>query len=1325
MNRRLLSEVLMKRGLEGETVVDRPDGRRRRSSRGTLRKSQEIDHVRVEETFPLKEPASRGSKKVGEACYVSATINNRRYYGLLVDQDALKTSSMFYFQDTANGLELNRRMKLMKQRQTANQPPTQEEKPLEEPSHQTVVEPDGQADTSCSQNALPPAIDVAASSSGCRQVEKFRYVEDSNGKNSDFRILLATFAHVQAASEDDENRRQAIEAACQAGGDFVGNYYYQYQAPATCLETDEVGSHGMGDRGLRMSMGFNIFLQNTFFPEWFPLANLEIGQHQVLDTLGMKKDGGILTWDESKKPAQELALSDFKQVLPMEPRSRYRVVVVGGGIAGLSCCLELLQLSQREGLDIEVTLVEGRSRLGGRLWTDRETFKAADLKTSFPVDLGASWIHGIDSNPLAIMAREANVDFVRTSEEVTMLLEGGDVVDQTRDERAGELFDQFLDLAVEDCWQDTTGMGEGTGGRAAARWYASGFNPTVSCTDSDMGSSVNCGEPLKTPAGRHRDSSDVSVDEAIGKIITNGRLKQVAGLSEEERRMLFWNVKNIEYALGANVSDLSMKFWDIDERHAFDGDHVMLKQGYSSVVDHIHMKLKEFGTRFTCLLDSPVERIEYSRKTITNPYFCPSQRHKRFVELSDTCQIVLERDGSTIPCDFVVCAVPLGVLKNSVQSNTENSCSRLVFEPSLPFSKTDAIQSVGFGLLDKVFLQFPEAFWRGGSVLKQGQTVFGNASACNPQYYMFIDVGLSIEKLEDSSPPILMTLISGREAALSECLSEDELVADVVQTLAILFEGRKIPNPTTYKVTRWGRDRFSRGSYSFLGPGTTDQDFRLLQTPINGNGDSILLDASETMRLFFAGEHTTSLYPSMAHGAMLSGYRAAKEVYDAFAVSASEEVDKVIPLALFRHMNPKGRPTCALCRQSGSRMREGSLLAFKRGAREVVVHNNCAEYSPEVGIKDGLWNNVIRACNRGKAIECSLCGQVGATIGCSLESCRRSYHFSCAEDTGWNFDEDGKAFGCDLHRTPIGTTRKISLEYWLMSSEDGSSLRCCLCDVSNERDAGELLAFQKGTTRVVVHEHCARFTTTIKIAEKASSRFENDFENIFEAVASARTCERCSRGGATIECAESSCRKCYHFACGQSLDWDFRSNKLFLCLSHRDSGSSNCVDSRDRNPGQGFKHALFSLSGSSLSKDTPANLVDARDAVNNTGREDLSAAVADASQFKLEKLGSYNGEVVDLRLVRVTRESQKHNWNLTLEASVDPTSGTCLLLVSQIESISADGLRCGDLICTLNGTEVGKPALDSIEKVLKVLSEEVEIAMEVCVGPVQDGFLEI
>jgi hypothetical protein len=82
------------------------------------------------------------------------------------------------------------------------------------------------------------------------------------------------------------------------------------------------------------------------------------------------------------------------------------------------------------------------------LWTDRETFKRSDGVSPFPVDLGASWIHGIDLNPLASLAQEAGINFVRTTEDVKMFKGDMQEVDPEKDQRAGFLFDKLLDIAV-------------------------------------------------------------------------------------------------------------------------------------------------------------------------------------------------------------------------------------------------------------------------------------------------------------------------------------------------------------------------------------------------------------------------------------------------------------------------------------------------------------------------------------------------------------------------------------------------------------------------------------------------------------------------------------------------------------------------------------------------------------------------------------------------------------------------------------------------------------------------------------------------------------
>jgi monoamine oxidase len=67
-------------------------------------------------------------------------------------------------------------------------------------------------------------------------------------------------------------------------------------------------------------------------------------------------------------------------------------VVVGAGAAGLVAATELA----RAGLAVRV--VEARGRVGGRAWTDRETFGC-------PIDRGCAWLHSADRNPWTDYAR--------------------------------------------------------------------------------------------------------------------------------------------------------------------------------------------------------------------------------------------------------------------------------------------------------------------------------------------------------------------------------------------------------------------------------------------------------------------------------------------------------------------------------------------------------------------------------------------------------------------------------------------------------------------------------------------------------------------------------------------------------------------------------------------------------------------------------------------------------------------------------------------------------------------------------------------------------
>jgi monoamine oxidase len=71
------------------------------------------------------------------------------------------------------------------------------------------------------------------------------------------------------------------------------------------------------------------------------------------------------------------------------------IVVAGAGVSGLAAARHLRDAGY------SVIVLEGRNRVGGRVWTDHSI--------GHPVDLGAGWIEGTDGNPLTHLARRAGV----------------------------------------------------------------------------------------------------------------------------------------------------------------------------------------------------------------------------------------------------------------------------------------------------------------------------------------------------------------------------------------------------------------------------------------------------------------------------------------------------------------------------------------------------------------------------------------------------------------------------------------------------------------------------------------------------------------------------------------------------------------------------------------------------------------------------------------------------------------------------------------------------------------------------------------------------
>jgi monoamine oxidase len=77
-----------------------------------------------------------------------------------------------------------------------------------------------------------------------------------------------------------------------------------------------------------------------------------------------------------------------------------RVVVVGAGMAGVVAA-RLLHDS-----GFSVTVLEARPRTGGRIWTDRSL--------GAPLDLGGSWVHGVEGNPLTLWCEKLGIELVES-----------------------------------------------------------------------------------------------------------------------------------------------------------------------------------------------------------------------------------------------------------------------------------------------------------------------------------------------------------------------------------------------------------------------------------------------------------------------------------------------------------------------------------------------------------------------------------------------------------------------------------------------------------------------------------------------------------------------------------------------------------------------------------------------------------------------------------------------------------------------------------------------------------------------------------------------
>ena len=501
-----------------------------------------------------------------------------------------------------------------------------------------------------------------------------------------------------------------------------------------------------------------------------------------------------------------------------------KVLIVGAGYAGISAARTLSDLGY------QVQVIEGRSRIGGRVHS--VPYKSAGGK-SVTVELGAAVLMGDvrGGNPLARLCSryQQPVHKLNNSCPLHDVACGGALMEADADKKAEELFNKLLDGADE----ERTGKAGAVpitskievGTPIQAEWEGKWLDARV----MEVGKTKllvhynrwnkKHDEWLKfdSPRVRHVPISN----QALEAVLQRQLARSDVPLEKSAQRALHWHLANLEFACAAPLTTVSAQDWDQDDANEYDGDHMILPQGYGGLLN----KLAEgLDIRLRC--------------TVKGIHHSPTG-------------VLLDTSSGVMKADAVICTLPLGVLQLDAEEGG------VLFNPPLPQPKQDALKRLGFGVLNKVALFFDKPFW-------SHQTDFFGRVVPNPKHRGRFFLFFNLEPASGS--PVLLALAAGAAAAELEQQEDESVTKQAVDALKSMFGAKAVPDPTRTVVTRWGNDKFARGSYSYVHVGASGQDYATLGEPIGE-------------RMYFAGEHTIMEHPATVVGAYLSGLRAARTMH--------------------------------------------------------------------------------------------------------------------------------------------------------------------------------------------------------------------------------------------------------------------------------------------------------------------------------------------------------------------------------------------------------------------------------------------------------------
>ena len=545
-------------------------------------------------------------------------------------------------------------------------------------------------------------------------------------------------------------------------------------------------------------------------------------------------------------------------------------------MAGLTAANKLYTATASKDL-FELCVVEGGTRIGGRINTSEF---GGDR-----IEMGATWIHGIGGSPIHKIAQEIHSLHSEmpwecmdgNSDDPTTIAEGGFQLHPSIVDPVTKLFKHLMDYSQGKLTEDT------------AKGELEGYNK------------------LAAKAFNMSKAKGGSGNRSVGSFLREGLDAYWGGSVKEHDEELKgygnWSRKSLEEAIFAmhentqrtytSAGDLlSLDYRAESEYIMFPGEEITIAKGYLSIIEHLASVLPpglvQLGRKVTRIEWQPQRGDEGMKGSVENG--CCSRPVKLHFS-----------DGSAMSADHVIVTVSLGVLKAAIRDDSGMFC------PPLPPSKAEAISRLGFGVVNKLFVQLSPTHGHGGKHEHSQGFPFLQMAFHSPQSELrhkkipwWMRRTATLFPIYNNSR-VLLSWFAGEEALALESLKDEEIINGVSTTISSFLshsqwqkdsgshklcngnvnseEGSQENEVKFCKVltSRWGTDPLFLGSYSYVAVGSSGDDLDTMAEPLPKDS-TCHPSASSPLQILFAGEATHRTHYSTTHGAYCSGLREANRL---------------------------------------------------------------------------------------------------------------------------------------------------------------------------------------------------------------------------------------------------------------------------------------------------------------------------------------------------------------------------------------------------------------------------------------------------------------